>query len=426
MRRWTSSVQWHFWILLLLPLVTLLGTGISTLHNGYFDYHVGDLRYYYMASCQMLSGHMPYRDFGFAYPPLSLVSFSLPHLVSLVHPIDFSVYNKAFLAESCIWSTGISLLLAYLTRRWKFSMSRDVALFSYALLVLIFSALLPWRFDLFPALLTLAAFYFLLKEKSFIAGVCLGLAIAAKLYPVVLVPVFALYLMTLGQRRAAVSLASGSVGAVLVCLLPFVHIPLSTLFTFLSFHQKRGLEIESLGAGVLMIAHAVGWTNAKMVINYGACNLSSASAPAIIHWLPIIFILMLGLTLYSARRGFQKDITHFGSIEPETLARFTVAALLAFIASNKVFSTSYVIWLLPFVPLLRPKEVVQMMILFAMTITIYPYNFGELLGMHPFGIWLLNLRNLFLLILLFQLSRPIKSEEELLKSGYASSRLVET
>ena len=424
MRRWGFSIQWHLWILLLVPLVTLLGTGISTLHNGYFEYHAGDLHYYYTASCLLLSGHMPYRDYGFAYPPLSLLPFSLPHLVFLVHPIDFSVYNKAFLVESCIWSTGISLLLTHMTTRWKFPMNRDAALFSYALLVLIFAALLPWRFDLFPALLTLAAFYFLLKEKSLSAGVCLGLAIAAKLYPIVIVPVFALYLISLGRRRAAVSLITGSIGAAMLCLVPFVRIPLSTLLTFLSFHQKRGLEIESLGAGVLMIVHAAGWTNAKMVANYGACNLSSASAPTIIHCLPTIFVIVLGLTLFGAHRGFQQDIAHSGRIEPETLARFTLAALIAFIAANKVFSTSYVIWLLPFVPLLRPKEVAQMMILFAMTIVIYPYNFGELLGMHPFGIWLLNLRNLFLLTLLFQLARPVERKDGLRRVACGTNCMI--
>jgi hypothetical protein len=425
MKRWTILERWPFIPLLLIPILTLAGTGISTLHDGYFVYHKGDLLYYFRASSLLISGQMPYRDFSFAYPPFSLVPFLLPHVVFLGHHTDFALYNKAFLAESCFWSFGVSLLLVRLTTIWRFPMQREATLCCYIILVLIFSELLPWRFDLFPALLTLAAFYFLLKEKSFAAGVCLGLAIAAKLYPVVIVPVFALYLITLGRRREAASLASASAGAALICLLPFVRIPLSTLFTFLSFHQKRGLEVESLGAGVLMIAHAAGWTNAKIVFNYGAYNLSCASAPAIIHCLPIIFIAMLGLALYGARRGFQRDITHSGRIEPETLARFTVAALLAFIAANKVLSTSYVIWILPFVPLLRPKEVVQVMVLFAMTITIYPYNFGELLSMSPFGIWLLNLRNLSILVLLFQLARPAKNNGELAKVVLTPSRLAE-
>ncbi len=425
MKRWTIPERWHFILLLLIPIITLIGTGFSTLHNGYFDYHKGDLRYYFRASSLLISGQMPYRDYGFAYPPLSLVPFLLPHVVFLGHKADFALYNKAFLVESCCWSLGVSLLLVRLTTRWKFPMKREAALCCYAILVLVFAALLPWRFDLFPALLTLAAFYCLLSAKSFSAGILLGLAAAAKLYPLVILPVFALYLIALGQRRAAALLVSGTVGSVVICLLPFMRIPFSTLFTFLSFHQKRGLEIESLGAGVLIIAHAAGWTNAKMVVNYGACNLSSASAPAIIHCLPIIFALMLGLTLYMARSSFQRDIDRFGTIEPGTLARFTLTALMAFIASNKVFSTSYVIWLLPFVPLLRPKEAVQMIILFAMTITIYPYNFGELLGMHPFGIWLLNLRNLYLLILLYQLVRPTVSKEEQLKRAPTQSRLAE-
>ena len=383
MTRRFSPEQWRLVILLLLPLTALLGTGIATLHNGCLMYHKGDLRYYLAASSLLLSGQMPYRDYVFAYPPFSLVPFLLPHLAALGGYTGFGAYARAFLVESCVWSVGVSLLLARLTGRWAFRLNQEAALCCYALLVLVFAGLLPWRFDLFPALLTLAAFYCLLQKKPFAAGVWLGFAVAAKLYPIVLLPVFALYLLTLGRRRDTAYLTVGGFGAMALCVVPFLRIPLSTFLTFLTFHQQRGLEIESLGAGVLMIAHAEGWTNAKMVTNYGACNLSSASAPAIIHCLPFIFLILFGLTLAGGKRAFRMDIARIGSIQPETLARCTLAALLAFIAANKVFSTSYVIWLLPFAPLLRPREAFQMLILFALTITIYPYNFGELLTMHP-------------------------------------------
>jgi len=413
------------WLMLVaIPIVTLFGTGVATLHNGYLGYHRGDLRYYYHASTALLKGMTPYRDFEFAYPPLSLVPFLLPHLAALFGLSGFAGYIRAFLSESCLWSLGIVLLLSRLTSRWKFPLSQEIALGCYAALVLIFSALLPWRYDLFPALLTLAAFYSLLKEKPCAAGVWLGLGVAAKLYPVVLLPVFGLYLYTLGRRKDFMRLMIGSISAVTFSLLPFMRIPLSTLMSFLTFHERRGLEVESLGAGVLMIAHHYGWTNAKIVTNYGACNLSSASAPALIHSLPLIFIILLSVTLVGSWRAFRQDITRCGHIEPETLARFTMAALLAFIAANKVFSTSYVIWLLPFAPLLRPREAIQMLILFAVTIMIYPFNFGELLNFHPFGIWLLNLRNLFLLILFFQLARPIRNYQILPERVQATQRLA--
>ena len=155
-----------------------------------------------------------------------------------------------------------------------------------------------------------------------------------------------------------------------------------------------------------MAARALGWTQAKVVVNYGADHLSSPSAPAILHCLPAIFLLVFGLTLAGGWNAFRRDMARQGSIAPETLARCVLAALLAFIAANKVFSTSYVIWLLPFAPLLRPREIVQIVILFALTIAIYPYHFGEIVRMQTTGILLLNGRNLFLLILLFQLACP--------------------
>ncbi len=190
------------------------------------------------------------------------------------------------------------------------------------------------------------------------------------------------------------------------CLLPFWRVPVPALFQFLTFHQHRGLEVESLGAGAIMAARALGWTQAKVVVNYGADHLTSPSAPAILYCLPVIFLLVFGLTLLGGWKAFRRDITQQGSIAPETLARFVLAALLAFIAVNKVFSTSYVIWLLPFAPLLRPREVVQVVILFALTIAIYPFHFSDIVNMHLAGVLLLNARNLFLLFLLVQLARP--------------------
>ena len=313
---------------------------------------------------------------------------------------------RAFLVQSAALSTVLALLLVRTTSRWKFPLNSELALTVYAVLALVFSALLPWRYDLFPTLLTFLAFYALLQNRPLAAGVWLGLATTAKLYPIVLLPVFGLYLLVQCRRRDTLRLVTGCFGAGLACLLPFARVPAPALFQFLTFHQHRGLEVESLGAGAIMIARALGWTQAKVVVNYGADHLSSPSAPAIIHCLPAVFLVLLGLTLWGAWSAFRRDLARQGSIAPETLARCVLAVLLAFMAANKVFSTSYVIWLLPFAPLLRPREAVQMVILFALTIAIYPYNFGAIVHLRLPGILLLNARNLFLLALLWQLAWP--------------------
>ena len=343
MRQGLLSGRRTVFLLIVLQAVVLLGTGGITLHTDYIQYHSGDLIYYFNAFAPILAGALPYRDFALAYSPLSVIPFLLPHLTRLLSIPGVFFYAWGFLLESICLSTGLAMLTARITARWQFPLRPELAVAVYVGLATIFSPLLPWRFDLFPALLTLLALSCVLGGRPLAAGVWLGLATGAKLYPIVLVLVFCLYLLASKQKRGAARLALGSFGAMALCLLPFVRVPAATLFSFLTFHAQRGLEVESLPAGVLMALHSLGLVPAGLAINYGAFHLDSPVAPPILYGLPYLFAALLTAVLISGWRSFQADLAQDGRIATATLARCLLAALLAFIAANKVFSTSYVI-----------------------------------------------------------------------------------
>jgi hypothetical protein len=86
--------------------------------------------------------------------------------------------------------------------------------------------------------------------------------------------------------------------------------------------------------------------------------------------------------------------------------RYLSAALLAFLATNKVFSTQYVIWLLPFVPLLDRWRGGLTVIIFVLTVYLYPFHYPDLMRMQAAEVALLNLRNLLVLALLISLLFP--------------------
>jgi hypothetical protein len=71
--------------------------------------------------------------------------------------------------------------------------------------------------------------------------------------------------------------------------------------------------------------------------------------------------------------------------------------------TSKVFSPQYIIWLLPFAPLLRPRQFWLMVAIFAMTMGIFPAAYSHLLRMQVPSVLLLNLRNFSILALLLWL-----------------------
>lgn len=368
-----------------------------------------DLWLYYTTSAFTLHGQMPYRDFPLEYPPFALFPFALPRVILLCHRLLFSTYLWAFLIESVVFSTILAVVLWKLARRHHFPLSPSTALAVYAALAISVSLMLPWRYDLFPALLTALALAAVLGKRPAIAGLCLGLAIAAKLYPAVLLPVFALYYLADQRPKELLPLLVACGGAIVLCVLPFVTLPPDVFLSFLKYHELRGLEIESLPAGIILLSHALGRTPAGVVYNYGALHLVAPGAAQTIRLLPALFLALYSLLLLRCRNEFQ-NARRAGGIPPELLVRFLMVALLTFIVTNKVFSPQYVLWLLPFAPLLRPRQAAVVLLVFVLTTIDYPLTFPHLTAMETPAILLINLRNFLVFALMgMLLAEPKKA-----------------
>jgi uncharacterized membrane protein len=381
--------------LLAFQLIALLTVVLVTL-PGIAQWHALDLSIYYQDSLQLLRGQLPYRDFALEYPPLALLPFTLPRLVTFGVRIDFTGYVWLFLIENAIFSTLIGLMIAQI--RGLRAVGRALAL--YTLLVAVSAPLLPWRYDLFPALLTALALLCLLRQRPGWAGIWLGLGIAAKLYPAVLLLIFGAYYLAGKNRSALLRLALGSACALAVTLLPFVLIAPEPLLSFLRYHQLRGLQLESLPAGAIVLAHVLGLIPARLEFNYGALHVASPLAGAVLSWLPVVFVVAFGAVLVSGLARFREEHAAEGRVTIDSLVVYSVAALLAFIITNKVFSPQYIIWLLPFAPLLRLRQAGAVLAICALTIVLFPFNYDHLLGMELLPVLLLNLRNLLTAALL--------------------------
>jgi hypothetical protein len=298
-----------------------------------------------------------------------------------------------------------TLVLVRLASFFQPKRSVTQVLIVYVLLVTIASPILADRYDLFPALLTLLSLLCILKKCSTWAGIWLGLGIVAKLYPVVVLPIFSIYYLINREYRNMLRFLLGTMASAILTLLPFTLLAQGDLLSFLSYHKARGLQIETFPAGIITLGHVLGLTKVQWAFRYGAFEIVSPFNDRVLQWLPLVFILTTLGVIVSCFTRFRYERITYGEITGTSLVTYVLIALLAFIVTSKVFSPQYIIWLLPFAPLLSLRQVSILAAIFAMTIAIYPFWYYALLEFQPSLVVLLNLRNLLTLVLLLWLLR---------------------
>ncbi|MFI6765730.1 glycosyltransferase family 87 protein [Streptomyces sp. NPDC050355] len=192
------------------------------------------------------------------------------------------------------------------------------------------TATINW--DLLAIALTAGGMLMWSRSRPLKAGMLIGLATAAKLYPVLLLGPLLVLCWRAGAWRAFGKAAAGAVGAWLLVNLPVMITHDATGFhiregwaKFYTFSQERPIDFGSIW---LLISQRTG------------NPLENANTYATL--LMLVGCAAIGvLTLYAPRRP------RFAQLA------FLVVAL--FILTNKVYSPQYVLWLTPLAALARPR-----------------------------------------------------------------------
>lgn len=335
-------------------------------------------------------GDLPYRDFGVEYPPGALPVFAAPSLVA--GRGDFVRYRIVFEALMALLGAAAVALTAAVSGRIDAALYAGVA-------PLLLGPVVVSRFDFWPALLSIAGIAALLADRRRLSASALGVATAAKLYPGVLLPLAAAYVWRRHGRRAATVFAGIAVGVVALVFLPFVVLSPHGVWSSLSGQASRPLQIESLGAALLLGAHQAWGLAVEQTSSHGSDNLTGALPDALATVQGVLAPLVL-LALWAA---FAR-----GEATRERFVRYAAAAVCAFIAVSKVLSPQYLIWLMPLVPLVRSR-IVWTFFAAALVLTQlwFPHRYLDLAyGFDARASWLVLARDLALLGLLVALLRP--------------------
>jgi uncharacterized membrane protein len=213
---------------------------------------------------------------------------------------------------------------------------RGAAAWFVAVSPLLVGSLIFSRFDLWPALLATGALTALVTSRDRLGWGLLGAAVAAKAWPLVLVP---LALVWAWRRHR---LAAAWVGAAVLALavVPFAIVGPSGLWASVSGQASRPLQVESFGAALL-----TSFAHPAVITSHGSQNIVGHGT------LAACFGVLQAVAVVGVWLGFLR-----GPATPQRFLRFAAAAVCAFIVFGKVLSPQYLIWLVPLVPLVRGRR----------------------------------------------------------------------
>ena len=365
---------------------------------------VTDIPLYHAYGERIAGGLVPYRDFAFEYPPGALPLLVFPALVT----DSLSGYRVVFAAEMAVaGAIGVLLLAAGLRRLGRSLDDRRVTLAVVAVLPAFLGGVILTRFDLVPAALVAGALVLLITGHLRAAAVVVGVGIAVKLYPAVLVPLLAVVAWRKSGRRDLGVVVALALAPAVVAYVPFLLLGVDGVLDSLGRQLGRPLQIESVGAGLLLALHQAAGLDLEWASGSGSQNLrgTGADALAVLHGLAQAAAVALVWVSFAR-----------GPASVERLVRHAAAAVVAFVALSKVLSPQFMVWLVLLVPLVggvRSRAALGLMALAcALTALWFPARYWELVKeFDPLASWAVLARGLTLLALLATLMWPAREPE---------------
>ena len=200
--------------------------------------------------------------------------------------------------------------------------------------LLLFHAFTNW--DLLAIALSAAGLLAWARRRPVIAGALLGLAIAAKFYPLLLLGALFLLCLRAGQLRAWGRAAGAAVIAWAVVDVPIAVLAPDNWAWFFVFSRQRGANPESIWN---MAQHAAGGT-----LFDGP--LADGQVPDVLNAVVTVSLLVLVAGV--------AWLTLTAPVRPR-VAQIAFLLVAGFLLLNKVWSPQFSLWLLPLAVLARPR-----------------------------------------------------------------------
>jgi uncharacterized membrane protein len=293
----------------------------------------------------LAAGKVPYTGHPVEYPVL--IGGAMQVAAALVRNVSEVIRGREFFDVTVVLLSVCAVAGVLATARALGPDRRWAALLVALSPALILNAFVNW--DLVAMALAALGIAAWAARRGVWAGILLGLAVAAKFYPLVVFGPLLLLCLRTGQLREFAKTFAAATAAWLAVNLPVMIAAPSGWATFYVFSKDRGADWGSVW---YMFEHF----NLPVLgdAQLGTLNLLSAV------FLAAAAVAITVLALAAPRRP--------------RLPQLCFLALAAFLMTNKVWSPQYVIWLVPLAVLARPR--------------LWPYLLWQLAEVvYFFGIW---------------------------------------
>ena len=384
---------------------------VASAAAGFFVAHleggpgISDTVVYQRYGERMAGGDLPYRDFRVEYPPGALVPFVLPALITDTRDEYDAVFRALMLASLAAIAVLLVLALQAL-RASPLRLAASVGVFLLGVAVL--GPFVLTRFDLYAAAVTLVAICAVLHGRDRLGSMLLGVAIATKIYPAVLLPLLVTRIWRREGRPAALRSLGLTVATALVIYLPFFILAPEGVMMSVWRQVGRPLQIESLGSAVLLALHQAAGMPLGWASGAGSQNLTGAVAIVASGATTVLGVAALAFVWGRFARGDTDSADRF--------AQYGAGAIVAFVVFGKVLSPQFLVWLLAAVVLVpgRRGVVASALLLAACGLTRlwFPGSYWALVKQFdPTASWLVLARDVVLVAVFAALVVRIRARE---------------
>lgn len=440
--RWSALAARFHWAV---SPTGLWGIWVATraimLLNLILGHHYCDPQFYQYAG-YLSQGKLPFIDYAVEYPPMAMLFILIPAIPLLPFagiaprpeldphpwhpdPVRYQAYGISFGILILLLDACTLLLVMRAARRFNQQDSTGhVSGLIYTLLVFASGAVLQ-KFELATGTFVLLGILCLVNRRDGLAWAMLACAALIKGYPVLLAPLFLIWMFMQG-RFTWQGIRRGIVGGAIVCTLLIVPIVLISgidpLLHSVRYHTDRGIEIETVWGSIIMVA---GWLGITQPISYYNPADLSADIRSSIDSLLMVFNnpLLIGLTCWMTWTvwqrlrlshlrvpAFTKEADQRISVLAMLLLQGALIGMLIFLFCFKALGLHYLVGIIPLAAVVRlPDGYTQRwfgllaagLIVGQLAVTFFP----QLIALEVGAQMVMVLRNVLLLAATFVLVR---------------------